>query len=127
MTLQGLTAHYLVHDKKPVGPGSNVLVHAAAGGMGLLLCGWLKRLGARVIGTVSTREKASHARAAGADETILYGEEDRILPDVAQTMARVKDALPHAEVRSIPGCGHFLQEDRPQEVADAMAAFFGPG
>ncbi|MBW2423442.1 MAG: quinone oxidoreductase [Deltaproteobacteria bacterium] len=76
VTLQGLTAHYLVHDRKAVGPGSNVLVHAAAGGMGLLLCGWLKRLGARVIGTVSTREKASHARAAGADETILYSEED---------------------------------------------------
>ena len=76
VALQGLTAHYLVHDKKPIGPGSNVLVHAAAGGMGLLLCRWLKRLGARVIGTVSTPEKASHARAAGADETILYADED---------------------------------------------------
>jgi len=74
--LQGLTAHYLVHDKKQIEPGTNVLVHAAAGGMGLLLCGWLKHLGARVIGTVSTEEKAAFAREAGADETILYDEED---------------------------------------------------
>jgi NADPH2:quinone reductase len=76
VVLQGLTAHYLVHDKVRIGPGTNVLVHAAAGGMGLLLCRWLKRLGAHVMGTVSTAEKAEHARAAGADETILYGEED---------------------------------------------------
>jgi NADPH2:quinone reductase len=54
--LQGLTAHYLVHDKKKIEPGTNVLIHAAAGGMGLLLCGWMKRL--------------------GADETILYNDED---------------------------------------------------
>jgi NADPH2:quinone reductase len=74
--LQGLTAHYLVHDKKPVGPGTNVLIHAAGGGMGLLLCRWMKRLGARVIGTMSTADKAAVARAAGADDTILYGEEN---------------------------------------------------
>lgn len=76
VALQGLTAHYLVHDKKPISPGTNVLIHAAAGGMGLLLCGWMKRLGARVIGTVSTASKATAARAAGADEIILYTEED---------------------------------------------------
>ena len=76
VTLQGLTAHYLVHDKKKIEPGMDVLIHAAAGGMGLLLCGWMKRLGARVIGTVSTPEKAKFAREAGADETILYSEED---------------------------------------------------
>lgn len=76
VTLQGLTAHYLVHDKKRIEPGTNVLVHAAAGGMGLLLCQWVKRLGARVIGTVSTPEKAAFARSAGADETILYRDED---------------------------------------------------
>ncbi len=74
--LQGLTAHYLVHDKKKIEPGTNVLIHAAAGGMGLLLCGWMKRLGARVIGTASTEEKAGFARAAGADEMILYNDED---------------------------------------------------
>jgi NADPH2:quinone reductase len=74
--LQGLTAHYLVHDKKKIEPGTNVLIHAAAGGMGLLLCGWMKRLGAHVIGTTSTEKKAAFARQAGADETILYNDED---------------------------------------------------
>jgi NADPH2:quinone reductase len=74
--LQGLTAHYLVHDKKKIEPGTSVLIHAAAGGMGLLLCGWMKRLGAHVIGTTSTEKKAAFARQAGADETILYNDED---------------------------------------------------
>ncbi len=55
---------------------------------------------------------------------LLYGEKDRILPDVADTMARVAKILPHAEVSSIPDCGHFLQEDRPDEVAIALAEFF---
>jgi len=74
--LQGLTAHYLVHDKVTVERGTRVLVHAAAGGMGLLLCRWLSRLGAHVMGTVSTLEKAAHAREAGADDVILYEDED---------------------------------------------------
>jgi NADPH2:quinone reductase len=74
--LQGLTAHYLVNDKKKIEAGTSVLIHAAAGGMGLLLCKWIKRLGAQVIGTTSSAEKAGFAREAGADETILYTEED---------------------------------------------------
>jgi NADPH2:quinone reductase len=74
--LQGMTAHYLVHDFYPVKPGDNVLVHAAAGGMGLLLVQWLKHLGARVIGTVSTEEKARIAKEAGAHDIILYTEQD---------------------------------------------------
>jgi NADPH:quinone reductase len=56
--LQGMTAHYLVHEIYSIKPGDNVLVHAAAGGVGLLVVQWLKHLGARVIGTVSTVEKA---------------------------------------------------------------------
>lgn len=56
---------------------------------------------------------------------VVYGEVDRALPDVAQTMARVKRDLPQAEVSALPGVGHFLQEDAPDEVADALAAFFG--
>lgn len=55
---------------------------------------------------------------------LLYGERDRILPDVATTMARVAKLLPHAELSSIPDCGHFLQEDRPDEVARSLAEFF---
>ena len=54
---------------------------------------------------------------------IIYGADDRILPHVGKTMARVKEALPQAEVTAIPGCGHFLQEDRPDEVAELLAEF----
>jgi NADPH2:quinone reductase len=74
--LQGLTAHYLLFEFYPVKRGSTVLVHAAAGGMGLLLVQWLKHLGAVAIGTVSTEEKAKVAREAGADHVILYTKED---------------------------------------------------
>jgi len=74
--LQGMTAHYLVHDTYPIRPGDTVLVHAAAGGVGLLLVQMAKLRGARVIGTVSTEEKAQLARERGADEVILYTERD---------------------------------------------------
>ena len=73
--LKGCTTEFLVERCAKVEPGWNVLVHAAAGGVGLLLVQWLKHVGARVIGTVSTTEKAEAARAAGADEIILYGHE----------------------------------------------------
>ena len=74
--LQGMTAHYLTHDTYRISPGETVLVHAGAGGTGLLLVQMAKRLGARVLTTVSTEEKATLARAAGADETILYTQVD---------------------------------------------------
>lgn len=74
--LQGMTAHYLIHEFYSIKPGDNVLVHAAAGGVGLLVVQWLKHLGARVIGTVSTEEKAKIAREAGADNIIIYTEKD---------------------------------------------------
>lgn len=70
--LQGMTAHYLVHASYEVQPGDTVLVHAAAGGMGLLLTQLVKLRGGRVIGTVSTAEKERLAREAGADEVIGY-------------------------------------------------------
>lgn len=70
--LQGMTAHYLAHSTYPIRRGEAVLIHAAAGGVGLLLVQMARRLGARVIGTVSTDEKAELAREAGADEVILY-------------------------------------------------------
>ncbi len=74
--LQGMTAHYLAHSTYPLKPGDACVVHAAAGGVGLLLCQMAKRAGARVIGTVSTEEKAKLAREAGADEVILYTKQD---------------------------------------------------
>src|ERR1700686_4150516 len=74
--LQGMTAHYLSHDTYPLKRGETALVHAAAGGVGLLLAQMAHHIGARVIGTVSTEEKAKLAREAGADEIILYSQID---------------------------------------------------
>ena len=79
--LQGMTAHYLTRSTYPVQEGDTVLVHAAAGGMGLLLTQQIKALGGRVIGTVSTAEKEKLAREAGADEIIRYTE-TAIAPEV---------------------------------------------
>lgn len=73
--LQGMTAHYLVTSTYPLKPGETCLVHAAAGGVGLLLVQMAKAIGARVIGTVSTEAKAALARGAGADEIIFYTSE----------------------------------------------------
>jgi NADPH2:quinone reductase len=74
--LQGMTAHYLTRSTFPLQPGQTCLVHAAAGGTGLLIVQMAKLAGARVIGTVSTEVKAQLARAQGADETILYTKQD---------------------------------------------------
>jgi len=74
--LQGMTAHYLCHDTYPLKRGETALVHAAAGGVGLLLVQMAHNIGARVLATVSTEEKAKLAREAGADEIILYGKSD---------------------------------------------------
>ena len=74
--LQGMTAHYLTHSTFPLKRGDTALVHAAAGGAGLLIVQMAKARGARVIGTVSTGEKAKMAREAGADEMILYTHQD---------------------------------------------------
>jgi NADPH2:quinone reductase len=82
--LKGLTAHYLVHTTHVVRPGETILVHAAAGGVGLLLCQWAKHLGARVIGTAGSEEKARIAAAHGCDLPIVYTREDFV--------ARVRDA-----------------------------------
>ena len=71
MMLQGLTAQYLLRRTYPVKPGQPILVHAAAGGVGLILCQWAKHLGAVVIGVVSTEAKADLARAHGADHVIV--------------------------------------------------------
>ncbi len=76
MMLQGMTAEYLLRRTYPVQAGQTVLFHAAAGGVGLIFCQWAKRLGATVIGTVGSEEKAEIARAHGCDHTILYREED---------------------------------------------------
>jgi NADPH:quinone reductase len=74
--LQGMTAHYLVYSTYPLKRGETALIHAAAGGVGLLLVQMAKNIGARVIATAGTKDKAQLAREAGADEVILYTEQD---------------------------------------------------
>jgi NADPH:quinone reductase len=74
--LQGMTAHYLAYDTVPLRKGDTVLIHAAAGGVGLLLVQIARRLGARVIGTAGSEEKAERARKRGASEMIIYTEQD---------------------------------------------------
>ncbi|MEE8122535.1 MAG: quinone oxidoreductase [Alphaproteobacteria bacterium] len=83
MTLQGLTAQYLIRRTHRVAPGETILVHAAAGGVGLIVCQWAKHLGATVIGTVGSDEKAELAKAHGCEHPIIYTREDFV--------ARVKE------------------------------------
>jgi NADPH:quinone reductase len=86
--LQGMTAHYLCTSTYPLKQGDTCLVHAAAGGVGLLLVQLAKQRGARVIGTVGTEEKARLAREAGADEVVLYDREDFLAAAKAATGGR---------------------------------------
>ena len=74
--LQGMTAHYLVYDTYPLKKGETALIHAAAGGVGLLLVQMAKNIGARVLATTGTEDKAKLAREAGADEVIVYSQQD---------------------------------------------------
>jgi NADPH2:quinone reductase len=76
MMLQGMTVQYLIRQIYKVGPGDTILVHAAAGGVGLILCQWAKHLGATVIGTVGSDEKAALAKANGCDHPIIYTREN---------------------------------------------------
>jgi len=76
MMLKGMTAEYLVRRTFKVEKGMNVLMHAAAGGVGLILCQWANHLGANVIGTVGSKDKAALAKANGCHHTILYRDED---------------------------------------------------
>jgi NADPH:quinone reductase len=76
MMIRGMTARALLHEAYRVKPGDTILIHAAAGGVGLIMCQWAKHLGATVIGTVSSDEKAAVARAHGCDHAIVYTRED---------------------------------------------------
>jgi NADPH2:quinone reductase len=93
MMLKGLTAQYLLHTSYPVKRGDTVLVHAAAGGVGQLLCQWAKAIGATVIGTVSGEEKAAVARSYGCDHPILYTQEDFAERTKALTDGRGVDVI----------------------------------
>jgi NADPH2:quinone reductase len=102
--LQGMTAHYLATSVYPLKPGDRCLVHAAAGGVGLLLCQIASRRGAQVIGTVSTEEKAALAHEAGAEHTILYTKQDF----VAEVLRITEGAKVHVVYDSV-GATTFLK------------------
>lgn len=91
--LQGMTAHYLIHDFRKPKKGDTVLIHAAAGGVGLLLVQWAKHLGAEVIGTVSTEEKARLAKEAGSDHVVLYTKQDFVSETKRITNGRGADLI----------------------------------
>jgi NADPH2:quinone reductase len=91
--LQGMTAHYLTRTTFPLKGGDTCLVHAAAGGTGALVVQMAHDIGARVIGTVSTKEKAAIARAAGADEVIFYTEQDFVEEVRRMTSGRGLDVV----------------------------------
>jgi NADPH2:quinone reductase len=91
--LQGMTAHYLIHDFRKPKRGDTVLIHAAAGGVGLLLVQWAKHLGATVIGTVSTEEKGAVAGEAGVDHVVLYTKQDFVSETKRLTGGRGADLI----------------------------------
>lgn len=93
MMLKGLTAQYLLRQTTQIGPGDTILFHAAAGGVGLIACHWAKHLGATVIGTAGSEEKARLARAHGCDHVILYKQEDFV--------ARVRELTGNRGVRVV--------------------------
>lgn len=88
MMLKGLTAHYLLFRTYPVQAGDSILVYAAAGGVGLILCQWANQLGANVIGCVGSEEKAQLARDNGCHHTILYRHED-----IAKSVSKITDGV----------------------------------
>jgi len=93
MMLKGLTAHYLLFRTYPVKSGDSILVYAAAGGVGLILCQWASLLGVTVIGCVGSEEKAELAKANGCDYTILYRQED-----IAERVREITDGVGVAAV-----------------------------
>jgi len=116
LMLKGMTAEYLLHRTHAVRAGETLLVHAAAGGVGLLLCQWAKALGARVIGTVSTEDKARAARAAGCD-AVIVGRDAAFAAAIHDATAGrgadvIFDGLGRAAARenlaALAMCGHWI-------------------
>jgi NADPH2:quinone reductase len=110
MMLQGMTTQYLIRRTYRVKAGEAVLFHAAAGGVGLIACQWLKQLGATVIGTVGSPEKAALAQAHGCDHTILYSEENFV--------ARVRDITGG---KGVPVVYDSVGKDTYQGTLDCLA------
>ena len=123
--LKGLTAQYLIRGAYPVQAGETILIQAAAGGVGLIMCQWAHHLGASVIGTVSTEEKAALARQNGCDHTILYTREDvvaRVQRDhrrqgIARGVRRRRRA-DHRGVAQMPAAARHLRVLRHRRRTD---------
>jgi NADPH2:quinone reductase len=108
MMVRGMTARYLLHETYRVRPGDTILVHAAAGGVGTILCQWAKHLGATVIGTVGSDRKAEVARRHGCDHVVVYTREDfvervRALTD-GEGVAAVYDSVGKATFEGSLAC-----------------------
>jgi NADPH:quinone reductase-like Zn-dependent oxidoreductase len=128
--LKGMTAEYLLHRTHAVRRGETVLVHAAAGGVGLLLCQWAKALGARVVGTVSSEDKARLARAHGCDTPII-ARDYRFAEQVRQASQGrgadvIYDGLGRAAVQenldALAMCGHWVSYGQASGPIDSIAA-----
>lgn len=127
--LQGMTAHYLLHDFHKIKPGDYLLIHAAAGGVGLLLVQWAKHLGAHVIGTVSTDEKAKIARDAGAKYIILYTQQDFVAETKKITQDQGVDYIIDGvgkttfgkDLEAVKKCGHICIFGSASGPADPIA------
>jgi NADPH:quinone reductase-like Zn-dependent oxidoreductase/uncharacterized protein YndB with AHSA1/START domain len=142
MLLKGITADYLLRDLGHVRPGTRLLVHAAAGGVGLLLCGWARSLGARVIGTVSGEEKARAAREHGCEQVIVtrdYRFADGVRRQWPEGAEVIVDGLGEAareeNFAALARCGHWislgqasgaLQPISPDWLAQKSATFSRP-
>ncbi|MCZ6488705.1 MAG: quinone oxidoreductase [Gammaproteobacteria bacterium] len=124
MMLKGLTAHYLLFRTYPVKSGDSILVYAAAGGVGLILCQWAQLLGATVIGCVGSEEKAALAKANGCDHTILYRQED-----IAERVRELTDGVGVAATYDSIGKATFeasLNSLRPFGVLATYGTASGP-
>ena len=124
LLMKGMTAHYLLHRTYKVQKGDKILVHAAAGGMGLILCQWAKALGAIVIGTVSTHEKAEIARLAGCDYPVVRSQENfvKVVQEITndEGCAVVYEAIGKATLQQS------LDSLRPMGVCAAYGHVSGP-
>jgi len=127
--VQGITAHYLIHEFWLPKSGATVLVHAAAGGVGLLLVQWARHLGAAVIGTVSTLEKERIARDAGAEHVILYNDQDFVAETKRVTHGRGVDLIFDAvgkttfagDLQAAKARGHIVIYGASSGPADAIS------
>jgi NADPH2:quinone reductase len=127
--LKGMSAEYLLHRIRRIGPADTVLVHAAAGGLGLMLCRWASHLGARVIGTVSTEDKARQARDSGCELPIVTGDY-RFAEQVLQaTGGRGADVIYDGlgreafeqNIEAIATCGHWISYGQASGTLDTVA------